>query len=151
MDAPEKAAVTPLGVNGLKIAESVRNLYQITAPAGAKPGDLTDPAFWVHVARLMRMGDKIEVLASDASWYAELRVMEVGKTGSFGARLAFTLPPVELKNDSQLPALNDYEARPYGSVWHVYKNGTDDPVKVDLPSQEAALKWITSHRRAMAA
>lgn len=151
MEAPESSAVTPLGVNGLKIAESVRNLYQITAPAGADPADLIDPAFWVHVARLMRMGDKIEVLAADASWYAELRVMEVGKTSSFGARLAFTLHPVELKNDRQLPPLNDYEARPYGSVWHVYKNGTDDPVKVDLPSQEAALKWITSQRRAMAA
>jgi len=140
-----------LGVNGLKPAETVRNVWHVTATAGTKPEDLTEPQYWAHVARLLRLGDRIEVLAADASWYAELRVMEVGRKESFGARVAFTLPPVELKNDAALPALNDYEAKPYGSSWNVYKIGIADPVKTDLPDQIAANKWIASQRKALAA
>lgn len=140
-----------LGVHGLKHADTVRNVYQIAAPGGTKPEDVLDPGFWKHVARLMRMGDKIEILAADASWYAEVRVMEVGKKESFGARVAFTLPPVQLKNEHALPALNDYEARPIGASWQVFKVGSDDPVKTDLPDQLAANKWIASQRKALAA
>ena len=53
--------------------------------------------------------------------------------------------------DNALPALNDYEARQYGSTWQVFKNGSTDPVKTDLPDRIAANKWIASQRRAMAA
>lgn len=147
----DKAAITPLGVNGLKVAETVRNLYQVTATAGTDPDHLLEPKYWTHVGRLLRMGDRIEVLAADASWYAELRVMEVGRNEAFGARLAFTLPPVSLKNDAVLPELNDYVARPYGSSWQVFKTGQDEPIKRDLPDKIAAEKWIVSQRRAMAA
>lgn len=152
MEAPaDRGAVTPLGPNGLKLAESVRNVYQITAPEGTTPDDLVDPKFWVHVARLLRAGDRVEVLAADVSWYAELRVMEVGRSQTFGARLAYTLPPVALLNDHPLPVLNDYEARPYGSTWRVFMAGSADPVKSDLPDKVSAEKWIASQRRAMAA
>jgi hypothetical protein len=135
----------------LKQADTVRNVYQVTAVAGTKPEDVLDPGYWKHVARVMRLGDKIEVLAADGSWYAELRVMEVGRKESFGARVAFTLPPVVLTNDHALPALHDYEAKPFGSSWQVYKVGSNDPVKTDLPDQLAANKWIASQRRALVA
>lgn len=152
MEAPaERGATTPLGPNGLKLAESVRNVYQITAPEGVTPDDLLDPKFWVHVARLLRSGDRVEVLAADVSWYAEMRVMEVGRSQALGARLSFILPPVALENPNALPILNDYEARPYGATWQVFKAGSDDPVKRDLPDRLAAEKWIVSQRRAMAA
>jgi len=141
----------PLGVNSLKLAETVRSVYQITATAETKPEDLVKPEYWTHVARKLRMGDRIEVMAADATWYAELRVMEVGRKESFGARLAFTLPPVQLSNEHLLPALNDYEARPFGSSWQVYKSGSADPVKTDLPNQSSAIKWIESQRKALAA
>lgn len=141
----------PLGPHGLKPAETVRNVWHVTALAGTKPEDVLDPGYWAHVARLLRMGDRIEVLAADSSWYAELRVMEVGKKESFGARVAFTLPPVQLANEHALPALNDYEARPFGSSWQVYKVGSEDPVKTDLPDQISAQKWIASQRKALAA
>ena len=140
-----------LSVNGLKLAESVRNIYQVTATAGTKPEDLLDPGYWKHVARTLRLGDKIEVLAVDASWYAELRVMEVGRKETFGVRVAFTLAPVELQNVHVLPIHNDYEARPVGSTWQVFKVGTGDPVKTDLPDQGAANRWIASQRKALAA
>jgi hypothetical protein len=140
-----------LGVNGLKVASSVRNVWQITAPGETKPEDLLAPGYWAHVARQLRMGDRIEVLAADASWYAELRVMEVGRKEAFGARVAFTLPPVRLQNENALPALNDFEAKPFGAMWHVYKIGQPDPVKSDLPDQKSAEKWINSQRRALAA
>lgn len=143
--------LTPLGANGLKVADSVRNVYQITAAADTTPEDLLDPKYWAHVARLLRLGDRIEVLAADTSWYAELRVMEVGRTEALGARLAFTLRPVSLSNENVLPALNDFEAKPYGATWQVFKIGQPDPVKKDLPDKIAAEKWIAAQRRAMAA
>lgn len=151
MNSAEPKAAISLGVNGLKLADSVRSVYQITAPAGSQAEDLLNPRFWVHCARRLRLGDRIEVIAVDASWYAELRVMEVGRSETFGVRVAFTMPPVSLSNDHVLPVLNDYEARPYGSSWQVFKVGHPDPVKVDLPDQIAAQKWIASQRRALAA
>jgi hypothetical protein len=140
-----------LGVHGLKLAETVRNVYQITVPPDTKAEALLAPTYWSHVASKLRMGDRIEVLASDASWCAELRVMEVGRSASFGARVAFVHEPVQLKNDTPLPALNDYEAKPYGATWQVFKIGSPEPVKVDLPDQVAAMKWIAGQRKAMAA
>ncbi len=140
-----------LNVNGLKVAEAVRNVYQITAAAGTTPEELVDPKYWVHVSRRLRQGDRVEVIASDGSWYGELRVMEVGKDNQFGSRLAFTLGPVALANAHVLPALNDYQARPVGSSWQVFKSGQAEPVKVDLPDQLSADKWIASQRRALAA
>lgn len=141
----------PLGVNGLKLGETVRNLYRITANPGSAPDDVLRPEFWVHVASKLRVGDKIEIMAADTSWYGELCVMEVGRTASAGVRVAFTLPAVSLTNEQTLPDQKDYIAQPVGSSWSVFKVGADAPVKADLPDRAAADKWITSQRRALAA
>ena len=140
-----------LSVLGLKPAETVRNVYQINIPAGTTPEELLEPTFWSHVAAKLRAGDRIEVVTGDAAWFAELRVMEVGRAGSFGARVAFTTSPVALSNEHVLPVLNDFEARPSGAGWQVFKVGSTEPVKTDLPDQISAQKWITSQRRALAA
>ena len=139
-----------LGVNGLKQAETVRNVCHVAAENGVTADDMLKPDYWVHVSRKMRIGDKIEILAADASWYAEARVVDVDRQGKVGASVAFTLSPVELKRE-ELQRVLDYEARVFGSGWQVFKIGDPQPVKRDLPDRVSAEKWIASQRQAMAA
>lgn len=144
-------AVTPLGPNGLGLAETVRNVYRISPPAGSTPADALDPAFWVHVARLLRLGDKVEIMADD--WYAEATVLEVGSRALGGVRVAFTHGPVDLVNDVALPDQELFEPKwggPNGG-WMVVRKADGEVVKKNLPGKEAVARWIDSHMKAMAA
>lgn len=99
-------------------SEAYRRSYDVGA-------DTKPETVWQEASRMMadpKVGARVEAL------FEELRVMEVGRNEAFGARLAFTLPPVPLKNETVLPMLNDYEARPYGSSWQVFKAGSAEPV-----------------------
>jgi hypothetical protein len=47
------------------------------SPAGVTADHIMDPNLWVHVASRLRVDDKIEVIASDGSIDAELRVIAI--------------------------------------------------------------------------
>lgn len=52
-----------------------RSVNYVTPENGTTLEEVLAPEYWVHVARQMRAGSKIEVLAQDGSYYAELLVL----------------------------------------------------------------------------
>lgn len=55
----------------LKLAEQVRVAYVIADLDPALPrADLLKPAMWTHLVPRLHVGDRIECMPRDASWYA---------------------------------------------------------------------------------
>ena len=67
-------AMTP---SKLKEASYVRNIFVATPEAGTTLEDVQDPAFWTHVAKQLRISDRIEVIPEDSAFFAELYVQNV--------------------------------------------------------------------------
>jgi len=69
---PPKAK--PRGPTRMQTAAIQRNVWALTAPYEVSINDVKDPDYWVHVAKTLGPGDRIEVTALDQSWYVELLI-----------------------------------------------------------------------------
>lgn len=72
-------AVTQLAPNRLKFSEHTRNIFTMTPEAGTPIEALVDKGYWAHVAAKFKPGDRIEVLAEDGEYFAELLVQDAGR------------------------------------------------------------------------
>lgn len=142
----------PLNVNGLMQAESKRNIYRVQLTAGDKPDDLLAPEWWVHVAKQMRLDDMVEVMAFDRSWFGTVTVIEVGKAGYGGARVAYVVGPVKLGNAAEVAKQADHEVRWGGpnAQWQVVRIKDKLVLKAGLPSKEDGGAWIAENLKAAA-
>jgi hypothetical protein len=64
----------PKAVLQLSQADYARVIWSVEAEAGVTPTDILDPTYWVHVAKSLKPGARIEVTAADKSWFVELYV-----------------------------------------------------------------------------
>lgn len=80
---------TALTPNKLAQAEFQRVIYSVTPELGTTILDVLDPKYWVHVAAQLRPRCRIEVLAEDNSWFAELLVASADKTWASVALLRY--------------------------------------------------------------
>jgi hypothetical protein len=139
-----------LNVNGLRAAESKRVVYRIDLTADDKAEDLLLPEFWVHVSRQMRVDDRIEVMAYERKWYAELTVLEVAKGGNGGARVAYIVAPVALTNLAEVEKPATHEIRwggPKGQ-WQIVRLADKTVVKGGLATKDAGAEWLSDFLKA---
>lgn len=61
----------------IKPAEFIRTVHTATPEPGTNLEDMLKPEYWTHVAKGLRKGDHIEVVAADGAWFAELFVRSV--------------------------------------------------------------------------
>lgn len=79
-----------LATSRLSLAEHKRSIHFVTPEAGTAPDALLDPAYWTHVARLLRPLDRIEAVCEDGTWHQELLVQYAGTIEAKVARLSLT-------------------------------------------------------------
>ena len=76
-----KAEPIPLRVQvhprNFSIAEHARGLYRVTAPAGTKIEQVLAPAYWAHVAKMLRVHDLVEVVGETGDFFLVLLVRDV--------------------------------------------------------------------------
>jgi len=124
----------------LKLSEYVRSVYHATPEAGTPLKELLKPEYWAHVAKQLKVGDRIEVDAEERTWFAELYVRGVTPTSVtvFVMRhIEFTKPEAEDSTDAE------YSANHAGrGVWRVIRNSDKAIVKSGFPTKEAAESWI---------
>jgi hypothetical protein len=65
----------------MKQSEFHRTCWSVTPDAGAKLEEVLAPHYWVHVNKMLRVRDQIEVMPNDQSWFAQLIVRSVGPAG----------------------------------------------------------------------
>lgn len=92
----------------LRQAEYIRTVYHVKVEPNVTVDDIVKPIFWTHCAGSLRIGDRVEIMPQDSSWFAEFMVMSVGNNWARVAMLRFT------KFDSEAPsgaALEEYAIR----------------------------------------
>lgn len=108
----------------LKLAEYARNIYSATPEPSVSFDEIIKPEYWVHVAKQLTPGTRIEVTPEDTSWFAELLVRSNTDTAVHVAVLR------HVKLDAPVPATKAEEAanaEPYeikhrgGAGWSVIR------------------------------
>lgn len=73
----------------LENAEFSRIIFSVTPELGTNIKEVLDPKYWAHVAAKLKPRCRIEVLAEDNSYFAELLVVSCDKTWASVALLRY--------------------------------------------------------------
>ena len=130
----------------------VRSIYSVTPENGTPDEALLNPAYWAHVAKHLRSGDKIEVLAEDGSYYAEFLVAGANATGALVRELAhkrFDALPAQVIDEGE------YEIRWSGPVnKHRVIRKSDKAILAEgemVATKEQAQLFLRDYLKALAA
>lgn len=156
----EKNVIRKLLPGELKQADYVRSRWQITLKEGETLEDALKPEYWCHVGDKLNRGnaggrafDRIEVLAHDMSFYAELIVLDRGK---LWAKVA-VLQNVRLdKEKAEAKAVREektaageegYTIKYHGSnkLWIVQRNSDKLIIFEGIGNKEDAQKKLDEH------
>lgn len=144
-------SLQPILPAAVKNAEFARTTYSAVLAEGITLSDVQKSEFWTHLSPKLQQWDRIEVIAEDGSFFAELLVSRVD-ANSQGTRTIRT-PRVVLLQDVSLTPKSDADdaedgvpagySVAYGGPkykWRVLQDGVTDPL-ADGMSKAAAIKW----------
>jgi hypothetical protein len=136
----------PLSPALIKQAEFVRTVWFVPVPPGIPMASVLAPEFWVHCARSLKVGDKIECRAQDNAWYAELLV---GGVGQQEARVWAVLYADLRAQGAAKPAesADNYKVEFGGPkhMWRVIRMSDKEVMHKGEASEEDAAAWLTMH------
>lgn len=138
--APKRAAFYRLLQGQLQSTETARAHYIAKPDPTVTRADILRKAFWSHVARTLRPGDRIDVLADDSSWFMELVVRASNGTEAEVGELRYvTFDAIAARNP------DDYEIAKKGPAkWRITRKIDNVVVKEGLESEGAALAWLAT-------
>lgn len=111
--------------------------------------DLLRPDYWAHVAANILPGDRIDVLAEDMSYFAELLVVDASRQWVKVKLLRKT----ELSSEESQPieADDEHEVKWRGNRrWSVVRKADGAILQEELSSKSAAYAWLSEHQKKVA-
>lgn len=133
-----------------RIADQVRNFWNIVPEEGTSFDALKDPAYWSHNARKMRNGDLIEAVPDDESYWALLRVKSVGPAGAQVAVIFHEQPKAEPLPEA---VAIDFEVAHKGPHrrWSVIRLSDKEYIKDQFQTREEATLWLAGNYKSLTA
>lgn len=125
----------------LRDAEYRRRAYEVILEAGTSYEDVQKPDFWAHVARKLKIRDRIEVHAHDGSWFADLMVRSTSQVTVVVAPLQY----IEFKDSAAGKADGDglVEIKFRGAAkWSAIRKADKAILVEGLDSREAVEVWL---------
>ncbi|HEX6992380.1 MAG TPA: hypothetical protein VF151_10860 [Gemmatimonadales bacterium] len=142
----------PVEAARLHSAEYQRNVWVVNAMQANQPPDLLKPEYWAHVSSKMRAWDRIEVRAYDGTWFAELIVLEAGRSWArvhmLGAIRLTTTDVARTMADRQ----GQYEISFRGpqGLWSVIRKSDKEVMHEGEATEGGALDWLNERLKAEA-
>ena len=136
--------VVPLTPNKVKPAEFLRNILAATVPFGVTVEDVQEGKYWNHIAKALHVSDRIEVVAEDGSFFAELYVTSV----MLGRATVKLLRTVDLTEEVKQPAQeSELEVKYRGQISKhtVQFRGTKEIIKDGFGTQAEAQQWLLNY------
>ena len=136
----------------LKLADYVRNLFNLIVPVGTTRKDVLNPRFWEHVAKKLAINDRIEIMPQDSSYFMEVIVTNVDRQRVAVAELRYLdLDDVETPNNA--PDANEdsmYEYKYRGpNLKHCIMHKIDgSALKEGCTSKADAIEWLNKYELA---
>lgn len=149
---PRQAATERRNMKPTKLfpAEHSVVVYHHNPEFGVSLEDTLKPEYWAHVAKQLRVGHRIEMMASDGSWWAMLIVRAAGSHDAVLQALQHV--PLGKAID---PVIED---SPYEVKWRgpsrkfgVVRKEDGEVIKDEFDVREAAAKWMANHMKSLAA
>ena len=138
--------ILPKNVRG---AEYARNIFCATPEIGTKYEDVLQPEYWKHIASTMHPSDRIEVLAEDGAWFAELFVVSCGKNWAKVCQLRF----VELSESKP----DEAPAAKFTVIWRgqthkhsVVRTSDKAVIKSEFATAADARQWLEQYEAEIA-
>ena len=127
--------------NGVTQADYSRVIWRIVPTPGTLPEEVLNPRYYVHVAKQMKPGARIEVAPADGSWFMELYVRSATETDANVVVLSehhFDIPKAT-------PAAQDeYIVKHRGPLgWCVVRKADKKPVFENGVIKADAEAWVT--------
>jgi hypothetical protein len=142
-----------LKIPRFKNAEHARTVWQAMSEHGEKLEDIMRPEYWANVARNLKPGDRIEVIAEDNAFFAEFHVFGVAP---FGAKIGLLRYEVFAENAAEQGmtdlGIPEYEVK-WGFNYHKWmvKRVSDGQTMVaKLASKKEAEDWLLEYRKSLA-
>ena len=136
--------MTALLQDRLKQAEYTRNVFSVVPEFGTKLEDMLKPEYWAHTGAKLHPTDRIEVIAEDNTWFAELFVVSCARNWAKVTTLRF----VELAESTpdETPAI-EYKINWGGqNVKHrVVRLSDNATIKDGFASAAEAKKWLADY------
>lgn len=128
--------------NRIKPAEFIRTVWGAQPEPGTTLDEMLSPEYWAHVAKSLKVGDRIDVTAADGSWFAELFVRAVRPND---VRVA-VLREVRFGVDTKTPVPPNYEIKHRGGAgWSVIRHPDKSIMFEGGATKEEANKWVAEH------
>ena len=134
-----------------KLAEHARNVYRATPELGTSFEEMLAPGYWANIARKLRAGDRIEVVADDFSAYGELFVRRATPTEAF-VSVVRPFEPFEDTAPSDATRLTAEDFRVEHNAteqWRVVRLCDGEVVKRDLLSEPAAKRALAAYLKSL--
>lgn len=133
-------------------AEHARNVWQAISVHGETLADIMNPAYWAHVARFLKPCDRIEIVAEDNSFFAELYVFTATNNAALTGLLRYEVFAENAAGAGiTLMGQREYEVSFGGNFhkWRVKRLSDGEPLVSQLPSQKAAEDWLFEYRKSL--
>jgi hypothetical protein len=134
----------------IKPAEYTRVIYAHTVEAGNDfDKDVLDPKYWCHLAKKLKVGDRIEVSAHDGSYFAELYVAAVY---AVAVKVACLFKRDLIAESEEAEADAEYKIQ-YRKTkeWCIVRLSDSAVIKDHLQTKEDAAIELSGYMKALAA
>lgn len=133
-----------------KLAEHARNVHHVTPEPGHTRAHLENPEYWAPLSRKFIPGDKVEVLAEDGSYYAELLVLACDRAW---AKMHVLRWDVLTTTDVALSQADKFKVEHKGHVKkHCVIRVSDGAILFEgAHTKDVALKWLEDNRATITA
>ena len=125
-----------------KLADQIRNIWSATVERHIIQENFLDETFWAHVAKMLRTGDRIEIMPEDNAYFAELMVLATGRLYAQVELMRFVAFD---KPSPQAGAAAEFRIDWGGSIskYRILRN--DDVLSEGHETEKAALRWRDGH------
>ena len=144
-----KKGTVKLSASGMKLAEYIRCVYAVTVDFGVTIEDVLRPEFWANVSTSLKVNDRIEVLAEDGTFYAELIVLDCSPTHAKVAILTHrNFSSVETEKVESTP---DYKVTWGGNTakFRIIRVADNAVVHSGEATKQAADLWLSDYIAAL--
>lgn len=143
-----------LAPNRLALAEYKRNIHRVTVDAGTKFSEVLTPEFWVHAAKGLRKGDKIEIVAADNAYYGELLVLSTQDKGALVRQISYINFDEKAVVAASKPEVKkpDFVVQYKGSSakYCVLRTADNELIKQGCDTKEQAAEWLEQYELGLA-
>ena len=145
-----KTEFTPLSPADILGHEFARNVWCVTVDNTVSVETLSDPRFWVSTSNFFKIGDHIEAMPEDGSWWAHLIVRNVERSSIKTGLINHTH-----FEDAAVPSesFGDFEVKWRGpkARFGVIRKMDGNCLHAGFMTKTEAMGWAMEHARAFAA